>query len=192
MMFHTFTRSLPCGSLALLGLAMTLLAPMHDASAQDRTRPHVVTRDGPVAEADTPSTVQRLPIDTNRPEGPQLIRRQIVEPAAVVSRALSEQPVLPHLAEVRVGGVTVLVDPQVDYRRPTGGIDKNHTIIRAQRLHQAAQPASPARVVRHHHADQPDPSATTRPTPRAIFLRPAPPQQQPPADDRDDLLVQSE
>lgn len=184
-MLKMFARSWPIGSLALLGLVVGLA--VQTLEAEDRTQARVITRDGSVAEA-MPS-VKHVPVDRNRPEGPQIVQRKVVAPAAVVSRALSEQPVLPHLVEVQFGGVTVLVDPQVDYRRTTGGLDENHTIRRSQRLHHVSQPGLPARVLRH-----PQPETTPRPVrhepaPDAIFLRP---ELLPSPRDEDDLIVQGE
>ena len=64
-----------------------------------------------------------------------IVLRSISEPAAVVSRALSEQPTRPWLIEVRrAGGTPIFLDPQENYERQgPNAIDENNSILRAQR-----------------------------------------------------------
>lgn len=93
------------GTLALVCSASTGWAGGLTSEVQvDRTRAHVVTRDAPPPTAHGPQ-VQReiLSHHHRRPASAEIVHRRVVAPAATVSRELSEQPVLPHLAEVIVG-----------------------------------------------------------------------------------------
>jgi len=97
-----------------------------------------------------------------------VIQRQIVEPAAVVSRALSEQPVHPHLIEVLLLGEgqretsTIYLDPLADYEHQGSLVlDENHFINRAQRLGRSLR-ASGAYIIR----------SSSRPQPVAVPIRP--------------------
>lgn len=70
-----------------------------------------------------------------------VIERSVVEPAALVSRELAEQPVWPHLIEVFLFGEgqrqtsTIYLDPYEDYEHQGELVlDDNHFINRAQRL----------------------------------------------------------
>ncbi|MEX0653104.1 MAG: hypothetical protein WD534_14335 [Phycisphaeraceae bacterium] len=158
--------SMSMGSLALV--AATMAGPVADAGAADRGGAYVVTRSHAAPPAER--TVRYEAVDPLRRTAARVVHRPVVEPAAVVSRSLSEQPVLPHLVEVELGGTTMLIDPQVQYPR----LDENHTIRWAQRVYKHAQPARPARVIRNPHAGGAS-SAERSPhplMPRAIFLHP--------------------
>ncbi|MEE9212589.1 MAG: hypothetical protein V3U29_08045 [Phycisphaeraceae bacterium] len=86
------------------------------------------------------------------PQHLYLVQRSVTESAAVVSRALSEQPVHKHLVEVRVVNTTIYLDPDVNYiRQGQYRIDDDHFILKALRLH-ASLTAKPARVIRHPQA----------------------------------------
>jgi len=70
-----------------------------------------------------------------------VIERHVVEPAAVISRELAQQPVHPHLIEVFIfgegqqGSSTIYLDPDVDYiNQGYLKLDEGHSINRAQRL----------------------------------------------------------
>jgi hypothetical protein len=100
-----------------------------------------------------------------------LVVRRVVEPAAVVSRAVAEQPVFAHLAEVRVGVTSVLVDPKVNYLDDEpGSIDAQHSIVKAQRAYMARQ-AAPTRVIRGGAVREYE-SGVLGVMPRAILLKP--------------------
>lgn len=102
-----------------------------------------------------------------------LIHRPVLVPSATVSKAVSETPVLPHLARLQVGVTTILIDPEVNYlAEQPGGIDENHSIVKAQRTWKAlnAKPAFVTRRVARPVAGSVD--AAVAPTPRAILLRP--------------------
>ena len=64
----------------------------------------------------------------------------VIDPAATVSRELSEQPVRPYMIHVQLPGTTTYLDPTANYLHQfndPGQIDENHWILRAQRLAQA-------------------------------------------------------
>ena len=66
----------------------------------------------------------------------EVVLRSVTQPAAVISRALSEQPVHPHLIEGRFVHTTVYLDPEKNYER-TGRVGRrnpNEKLLRAQRL----------------------------------------------------------
>ncbi|MCE9591114.1 MAG: hypothetical protein K8S99_11380 [Planctomycetes bacterium] len=78
-------------------------------------------------------TAHRLP----QGQGPRVyvVTRDIVEPAAIVTRELSEQPVRPDLIEVRMVNTTVLLDPDADYyHQGVNPVDQNFSLLKAQRL----------------------------------------------------------
>lgn len=160
--------SAPCTAAPLT--AVVLLAALSPTPVAGESEVQVIL--GHVA-GEAPSAVQRQPVDRVRPTVALVVIRPVVEPAAVVDRELSEQPVLPHLAEVNVNTLTVLVDPQACYARPTGGIDINHTIRQAQRLHGDAT-ARRARVVRRPQADAPESAEQRDPAPHPILIEPIP------------------
>jgi len=150
----------------------------------DRHDTHVVTRRGatygqPAQRTETKTT---LTIPGQRYGAVELVHQPVLAAAATVSRGLAEQPVYPHLAEVQVDQTRVLIDPHRSYRRPTGGIDEDHFIRRAKRVHtqwlSKQRPQSRARVI--HGSAKPQ---AVRPStqPRAIIeipknLRDHPPQ----------------
>jgi hypothetical protein len=117
----------------MLGVAVVLpvLAFAGAAEARPGTRSYTVTHSRPGRAA---------------VRGTQVITRRVVEPAATVGRQLSEQPVHPHLIEVRVVNATVWLDPDKDYiRQGHYKIDENHHIPAAQRLARSLM-ALPART----------------------------------------------
>ena len=115
----------------------------------DRTSAHIVTRDSPArVEA---REVERVPVSPVRSRYPHIVYRPVFETAATIDRELAMQPVHPHLIEVSVGHTTITLDPHQNLRRPTGGIDENHSLMRAQRQWLDRQ-AKPARVLRRPEA----------------------------------------
>jgi len=83
-----------------------------------------------------------------------VVQRPVTQSAALVSRALSDQPVHEYLVEVNVVNTTIYLDPQKDYyRQGQYRIGEDHHILRALRLH-AALTARPARVIRHTPSGQ--------------------------------------
>ena len=90
----------------------------NELSAANRPSAHPVTHSRPI-----------------RSRTARVVTRHVVDSAAVVSRELSDQPVHPHLIEVRVVNTTVWLDPDKDYiRQGFYKIDENHHIPAAQRL----------------------------------------------------------
>jgi len=64
-----------------------------------------------------------------------VVTRPVAVPAATVSRELSQQPVHPHLIEVRYVNTTLYLDPNADYiHQGVNRIDDNHSLVKAQRL----------------------------------------------------------
>jgi hypothetical protein len=101
----------------------------------------------------------------------RVVQRQVAAPAAVVSRDLEEQPVYTHLVELKVNNVTTYIDPKVDYvnRTGPGGLDRNHSIVRAQ-LVAPQESAKATHVVR---GTGHDPRAAARvPQPVMIITKP--------------------
>lgn len=161
------------------------------AERHDRTRAHVVTRDTHVAPEPRRQVEQRgLTPHQWRDASTQIVQRRVVAPAATVSRELSEQPVLPHLAEVLVGSrfqahgpgvplriprpstqIRVFVDPEQDL----GHLDRGHHLRRAQVRHShwlSRQAAQPARVIRNPQRDAREASGEETVRPRAILRVP--------------------
>lgn len=98
-----------------------------------------------------------------------LIHAPVLVPEATVDPAVADTPALPHLAKLKVGETTVLIDPRANYQgKEPGGLDEGHSIIRAQRLHEQLRPRG-AYVIRRGEASAPD---TGWIQPRAILLRP--------------------
>ena len=67
----------------------------------------------------------------------RVFRGNVADPSATVSRELSEQPVRPWLAQVKVVTQIVHIDPQANYFTQDdteGRLDENHWIPRSQRL----------------------------------------------------------
>ncbi len=115
-----------------------------------------------------------------------LVQRQVAEPAAVVSRELSQQPVHPHLIELKVAQTTTYIDPAKDYQFQNGNpIDQNHSILRAQRLH-AALNAPGVVIVRNPRAAEVEDQMIRADEiqPRAILQLPPRPGQQPQKQDQ--------
>ncbi len=147
-----------------------LLAGLH---AQADESVQIVTRPGPgvvvaVAADEAGQAEQLYTIHRDRVN---LVRHhRVVEPAAVISRELAEQPVYPHLAQLRMDHTIIYVDPNYDYRakRP-GRLDEGHSILRAQRLYHALN-RKPVEIVTNPRGHEAMHERT--PTPRAIFLRP--------------------
>lgn len=113
--------------------------------------------------------VVRVPLSPDR-ERILIIQRPVVEPAAVVSKELSQQPVYTHVAYVQVVNTPITVDPDDNFRRKTGGIDEHHYLREAQRQFRNAQ-AKPARVYWGARARVHRPQPLTI-APRAILLQP--------------------
>lgn len=141
--------------LILIAMGLGLMASTY-ASAQnedrtafdriDRTRPAVITRSG----------VQRIAIHHPRRDRVELVERRVVEPAAVVSRALSEQPVYLHEVQLDVINTPISVDLSANYTDERhGGLDDNHSIVKAQRIARSLR-ANQARVVRSPAPQQRD------------------------------------
>jgi len=87
------------------------------------------------ALASSPTTVTRDKIRSNTGgTHVEIVTRKVVEPDATVDRPLAEQPVMPHLIEVKMGTMRVLLDPQKDYhnREGAGYLDGNHSLLKAQ------------------------------------------------------------
>lgn len=100
-----------------------------------------------------------------------IVLRPIVEPAAVVSRELSEQPTRPWLIEVRRPGrsLQMFLDPQENYERQgPNPIDENNSILRAQRIGNALRNPG-VQIVRGHGNG---PRVVTGPAPVMILEKP--------------------
>ncbi len=80
--------------------------------------------------------VAEVQVDPAGPQSVRIVVRQVTVPSATVSPALADQPVHPHLIEVKVNNTTVYLDPDEDYehQHPVGVLDRNHFIPKAQRL----------------------------------------------------------
>ena len=91
-----------------------------------------------------------------------VVQRKVVEPSAVVSRELAEQPVYQHLAEVQIGNATpILLDTEKNYyRQGVNCIDDNQFLVRAQRLHRHLNRKG-AYVVKNRNTGEPDQEAST-------------------------------
>lgn len=119
------------------------------------------------------STVRVAAVDAqsgHTGQGVRLIVRDVVEPAATVSRGLSEQPVRPFMAEVKLVAQTIYLDPAGTYYRQDdaeGHLDDNHWILRSQQL--ARTLANPGvQVIYGSQARKPAAAIE----PRMILLRP--------------------
>jgi hypothetical protein len=123
----------------------------------------------PVADEVSPSGVRIYRIDEGVDRRAAIVVRPITHPAATVSRELSEQPVRPHMIEVRVGQTTTFLDPTANYRgsRP-GSLDEGHWILRSQKK---AAEVQGTRVV--YGRDHAKPTVKADPIrPSMILLRP--------------------
>jgi hypothetical protein len=125
-----------------------------------------------LAGAADPSSVKIVSTDPTQGSGVQIITRDVVEPAATVSRELSEQPVRPYLTEVKVVTQIIQLDPAADYERQDnaeGRLDENHWILRAQRL--ARSLSNPGVTVIHGNGPRPlrEPGSVQ---PAMIFIKP--------------------
>ncbi len=78
--------------------------------------------------------------------------------------------VSPGLVQMQMGNIPIYIDPDQNFGRRTGGIDDNHSIMRAQRTYDALTGPDHAYVIRRGTLDP----MANRPmiTPRAILLRP--------------------
>lgn len=99
-----------------------------------------------------------------------VVSRSVTEPSAVINRALSEQPVHPHLIEVRLVHTTVHLDPEKNYERSgrVGRRNPNEKLLKAQCLWKYLN-ARKAYVIygRGHQAIE---TATVKP--RVIIMKP--------------------
>ncbi len=91
--------------------------------------------------------VEEVPLGPPQRRRVEVVYRPVVAPEATVSRALHEQPVQTHLAEVIVVTTPITIDPYRDLNRETGGIDDGHYLREAQRQW-LSRHAQPARVIR--------------------------------------------
>jgi len=122
----------------------------------------------PVALAAEPN-VRVYTVEPRQHQSVQIVTRRVVEPAATVSRALSEQPVRPHMVELRIADRTTFFDPQAEHLQPRRfRIDENHTIIRAQRLANSLN-ARPVTVIYGSDAAA---ERNLEPQPHIILLKP--------------------
>ena len=102
-----------------------------------------------------------------------IIRKPVLVPEATVSEAVARTPAVPHLIRLKQGQTTVLIDPQANYRgEHPGGLDHNHSIIRAQRTHERLQTRGAHIVRRPNQPDIGDDRSAQEIQPRAILLRP--------------------
>ncbi len=77
-----------------------------------------------------------------------LVDRRLVESAAVVAHDLSEQPVRPHLMELRVIGQPVYIDADSpDTREMMNELPAGHRYLKALAAWHSRQPYTKARVV---------------------------------------------
>lgn len=105
------------------------------------------------------------------PQAVTLVDRRVVEPAAVVSNALSNQPVWPDKIELIVGDTTVYLDPTNRYTlRQLQQLPEDHSLVRAYRLWLGLRTGSSARVIRG--ATRPDPVDVSRIVPSLIIQKP--------------------
>jgi hypothetical protein len=144
--------SLPLGGCMILSAAL-VAAAVADPGAQP-----------------APAGVMVVPVASHTDT--RLVYRTVVEPAAVVDRALAQQPVMTHLVEVRIVNTTTFLDPAEDYsvKHFAGrGVSRtgHTTLARIQQQH-AGRTAAPAQVVR----PAPTPQAPAQPIrPTMIFMR---------------------
>lgn len=157
-------------ALAVAAACAALALPVVGGEAYGASQPgaYVVTRDTPAHTAAGPQ-VRQLRVDPQRDGSAELIVRRVVEPAAVVPRELADQPTFTHLAEVRVGAQTILVDPKLD---DLSKLHPDHDIRKAVRQFVSPPPAR-ARVIRGLGAGEarghaPEPVIV----PRAVIYRP--------------------
>lgn len=99
-----------------------------------------------------------------------VVTRPIVEPAATVSRALSEQPVRPFMIEVKIVNTTTFLDPLTDLQyQGVGKIDDDHSLLKAQRLGRAMMSSG----VMTYRGRAVEPAlAGGAPTPSMILMKP--------------------
>lgn len=183
---------------AWVGLGMMMSVGVLGSEALAGTA-YVVTRPHPgiyaTSEPAPVSQVERLPVTEHvQPGDYQVLDRPVVEPAATVSRALAEQPVFPYLVPVKMGLITVYLDPAHDYQHTAvGGLDENNSLVRALQMPRPYQRATDAYVVRRPHLPRvpertaiapeaviPVPSSDS-PLPRPKNLMPAAPRPQVPS-----------
>lgn len=167
--------------LAGMGIGVLMLTGAASAGASEGA--YVVTRSSPRHETSHAQAAPRMAVHGPERERVYTVQRhEVVEPAAVVSEALSRQPVHTHLVNLVVVNTPITVDPQRDFTRPTGGIDEGHYLREAQRQWHRRQ-AAPARVVRNPHLTPSSHVKQDLPTPRAIIHVPDGLKQQPSPND---------
>lgn len=98
----------------------------------------------------------------------KVVQRQVVQPAAVVSAALSDQPVHAHLVEVQVGHTEIFIDPRVDHLRQSPHTTMQRSFITAALQRHHRETRSHATTV---HGRQARPMKRMI-RPRMIILRP--------------------
>lgn len=88
-----------------------------------------------VADALSTKGVRHVTVLPHVREHTHIVTRDVTYPAATVDRAMSDQPVRPHMIELKVAQTTTWIDPDVSYTLPTHHhLDQGHSIVRAQRL----------------------------------------------------------
>lgn len=103
-----------------------------------------------------------------------LVYNPVLVPGATVDEAVARTPALPHLIRLKMGQTTILIDPDANYRGAMPGhLDRNHSIIRAQRTWEALRDRG-AHVVRRalRVGERADTLSAQDIKPRAILLRP--------------------
>lgn len=175
-------KAAACGLVCAVALQATV-------ALADTTGVRIVTRDSVTSgvrvyrhrpyPSPVRSTIDYRGAERTQKGHPQtfVIDRPVVAPAATVSRALHEQPVWPHLAEVFIFGEgqsqtsTIYLDPDVDYQNQGMlELDENHFINRAQRMVRRLRAVGP-RIVTNPNATQPVPSSQGA-VPHMIFEMP--------------------
>ena len=80
---------------------------------------------------DKETRLQTFPIYTGSgvPRRVEVVTRAVSEPASVIDRSLSEQPVHPHLIELNYVNATVYLDPEKNYERPGRFYRIDHNLI---------------------------------------------------------------
>ena len=173
-MENIYRGGLLCACLAVVGLSGNAMA---DDRAGGRTGggAYIVGRstDAIIGRAGGEATMVRRHRVGRSIDHARLVSRPIVARDAVISRGLSEQPVHEHLVEVQMVNTTIYIDPDATYSSlGNGGLDADHSIVRAQRLYKALHTASSAYIVRSPMAEQA--VSVKGITPRAIMHMPIP------------------
>ncbi|MBI1338388.1 MAG: hypothetical protein GC164_15710 [Phycisphaera sp.] len=129
------------------------------------------------AEADHTARIvtppSRARIGDGRNYDTYVINRNIVDRSSVVSRSLSEQPVRPHLIEVRVVNQTIYLDPKSeDFQEMLRRLPANHSIRQAFAVW-SAQVNNGARIVTNNPNETGDMAmGVTNPQPLMILEKP--------------------